>query len=409
MRITKVERGSPAHRAAVRPGESLEAVNGRAITDVLDYRFYTYDQRLALTIADADGLTRTVDLFHPEGSDIGLEFETYLMDGERTCRNSCVFCFIDQMPRGCRESLYVKDDDARLSFLLGNYITLTNLDEREIERICEMRVSPLGVSIHTTDPELRVKMLRNRRAGECLSVLRRFRDAGISINGQIVLCPGYNDGKNLRRTLDELEPLGLNSLSVVPVGLTAHREGLVRLEPVTREIAADTIDLCCRYKRVFCADELYILAQRDLPPVGHYDEFPQLENGVGMMAMFIDEFNSCGPLPPLSAQTLATGEAAAPYIRRILDGTNARVVPVPNRFFGGHVTVSGLLTGGDYLSALECEELGSRVLIPKNSLRSGENVFLDDMTTDELASRLGVPVVPVDTDGGALWDMLQEL
>lgn len=408
MLIKNVEEGSPAYRAGVRPGESLEAVNGRAVRDVLDYRFYTYDRSVVLTVSDKDGLSREAALRHPEGSDIGLEFETYLMDKERTCNNRCVFCFIDQMPGGCRESLYVKDDDARLSFLLGNYITLTNLDEREVERICAMKISPLGVSVHTTDPEIRVKMLRNRRAGECLDILRRFADTGITVNGQIVLCPGYNDGENLRRTLDELEPLALNSLSVVPVGLTAHREGLVRLEPVTKDIAARTIDLCSGYKRAFCSDELYILAERDLPPVEHYEEFPQLENGVGMLAMFLDEFKSCGPLPPIKNQTVATGEAAAPFLRKLLAGTAARVVAIPNRFFGGGVTVSGLLSGNDYLEALRGTDLSGRVLIPKNSLRSGEDVFLDDMTISGLSELLGVPVVAVDTDGGALWDALQD-
>ncbi len=409
MVITAVDKGSPAARAGVRAGDTLLAVDGKEVRDVLDYRFMTYEASLTLTLRDNAGRERFAALRHPVGGDLGLTFETYLMDEERTCQNNCVFCFIDQMPKGCRSSLYVKDDDARLSFLLGNYITLTNLTGEEIDRICRMRISPLGISIHTTDPALRVRMLRNKRAGALMDILRRFDSAGVTVNGQIVLCPGYNDGQALVRTLEDLRTLScVDSVSVVPVGLTGHREGLPPLEPVTPEMARAAIDLCVGYTRVFCADELYLLAGLPLPTAPFYEEFPQLENGVGMLALFAQEFFEARDDRPVVWQTLATGRAAAGFMETLLAGTRVQVLAVDNVFFGGGVTVAGLLTGRDLAAGLKGCALGARVLIPKSCLRHGTDVFLDGVTVAELEEMLGVPVTPVDPDGAALWRALGE-
>jgi putative radical SAM enzyme (TIGR03279 family) len=335
----------------------------------------------------------------------------------RTCRNNCIFCFIDQNPPGCRESLYVKDDDARLSFLLGNYITLTNLSEQEVTRICGMKISPLGISVHTTDPALRVRMLRNKQAGGCFPLMRRFAESGVRMNAQIVLCPGYNDGDALISTLTDLQTLGdaIISTSIVPVGLTKHREGLHPLRPVAREDALAAIDTASRFQNVWCADEIFLKAETPIPPAKAYGDFPQLDNGVGMMALFADEWESCwggyragtrGESPPPQT-AIATGVAAAPMLAGLLkDFSFVEVVAVENRFFGPSVTVAGLLTGSDLLSGLEGRDLGGRVLIPSVMLRKGGEVFLDDMTVTELSEKLGVPVIPVEPDAGALLEVL---
>jgi putative radical SAM enzyme (TIGR03279 family) len=322
----------------------------------------------------------------------------------RTCRNNCIFCFIDQNPKGCRESLYVKDDDARLSFLLGNYITLTNLTEQEVERICRLKISPLGISVHTTDPVLRVRMLRSERAGECFPLMRRFAGAGVRMNAQIVLCPGYNDGDALERTLTDLQTLGgaLISTSIVPVGLTDHREGLTDLRPVAREDAVAAVEAASRRQNVWCSDEMYLRAELPLPDAEFYGDFPQFENGVGMLALFAEQWTADGGQLTAGA-TVATGVAAAPMLTELLENfPEVTVVPIENRFFGASVTVAGLLTGSDLLHGLQGRELGGRVLIPSAMLRHGGEVLLDDMTVAELSEKLGVPVVPVEPDAESL-------
>ncbi|MCL2002869.1 MAG: DUF512 domain-containing protein [Oscillospiraceae bacterium] len=329
----------------------------------------------------------------------------------RTCANHCVFCFIDQNPPGCRESLYVKDDDARHSFLYGNYITLTNLTERDITRICRMKLNPLGISVHTTDPVLRERMLRNKRAGECMGLMRRFAAAGVKMNVQIVLCPGMNDGPALEKTLYDLQTLddALISVSIVPVGLTKHRSGLKFLHPVTKEDALAAIEAAERYLNVWCSDEMLLKAEMPIPPASHYDDFPQLENGVGMLALFADEwaYAAGDALPSAAPCTVATGFAAAPLLSELLkDFPSVTVVPVKNRFFGDSVDVAGLLTGGDLLHGLRGLDLGERVLIPSSMLRRGEDVFLDDMTVGELSEKLGVPVITVCPDAESLLEEL---
>ena len=431
-KIRTIDPDSPAARAGLRPGETVTQVNGHSIVDVLDYKFYTYDPRLELTLQDRDGNVRTILLEKAEGEDLGLNFETYLMDKARSCANNCIFCFVDQMPPNMRESLYFKDDDARLSFLMGNYITLTNLSQREIQRIIDLRVSPINVSVHATDPELRRQLLKNRRAGECLDIMRRFAAAGITMNCQVVACPGINDGPALQRTMEDLAALwpGVNSVAVVPVGLTKFREGLCRLEPYTPEGAAAVIDQVeafaaqSRAERgtgfVWCSDEFYLKAGRPLPEEDFFEGFAQLENGVGMLRLLESEFRAAllsveGDETP-APFTIATGLAAAPTITRLVEEARARcpalrgeVVPIVNRFFGENITVAGLVTGTDLIEQLRGRDLGERLLIPVNMLRHQENVFLDDVTTQAVEEALNVRLVPVEQDGGALLDALFEV
>ena len=433
--IRSVDRYSPAGRAGVRAGESLLQVNGHPIQDVLDYKFYTYDPKLTLILRDPEGRERTVRVRKEEGEDLGLEFDHYLMDRARSCANRCIFCFVDQMPPGMRETLYFKDDDARLSFLMGNYITMTNLSRREVERICALRVSPINISVHATEPALREKMLGHRNAGRCLELMERFAAAGITMNCQIVACLGVNDGPALDRTLRDLGGLypAVNSVAVVPVGITKYRQGLYPLRPYTGEEAAALLDQVEAFAAgflaahgtslVWCSDEFYLLAGRELPGNGYYEEYAQLENGVGMlrlltdqaMSLTEDEEEDLSVLAP-APFSIATGASAAPFIQKIVDrcrekcpALRGRVYPIANRFFGETITVSGLITGGDLIDQLRGKELGERLLLPDNMLRAGERVFLDDVTVEQVEQALGVPVVPVEADSGfALVDAILE-
>ena len=431
FKIESVDAGSPAERAGILPGEKLISVNGNLIEDVLDYRYHTAESELSILLEGLSGEERTVTLRNRSYRPLGLNFETYLMDEKRSCSNHCVFCFIDQLPEGLRETLYFKDDDMRLSFLLGNYITLTNLSEADVEKIIRLRISPINISVHTTDPKLRVRMCRNPNAGKCLDIMTRFAQNGITMNCQIVLCPGLNDGEALRKTLSDLAELRpqVNSVSVVPVGLTAHRNGLYPLKSVTKDLAREVIATVTEFgdhelyksrSRVFFAsDEFYILAELPLPDPEHYEDYPQLENGVGMVPLLRDEFYSALSVENTEELTapvpfsIATGEAASPYITELVNklsevvsGFDCRVFTVKNNFFGGDVTVAGLLTGSDYISALEGENLGERLLIPASSLRYDGELFLDDMSITELAQRLNTKIIPVQNDGGALLDAL---
>ena len=421
--IRSVDRGSPAQRAGVRPGETLTHVDGRPIVDVLDYKFYTYDPRLVLTLAGPDGKSRTVKVRKGEGEDLGLNFETYLMDSARSCANRCIFCFVDQMPPGMRETLYFKDDDARLSFLMGNYITLTNLSWREIQRIAGLHISPINISVHATDPAVRARLLNHPRAGECLSIMERFAGAGITMNCQVVACPGINDGAVLARTMEDLAALwpAVSSVAVVPVGVTKFRAGLTPIAPYTSEGAAAVLDqveafgqasLAERGTRlVWCSDEFYLLAGRPLPDKPYYEEMAQLENGVGMLrlltsqaAMALEDAEGTETPTPFS---IATGVSAAPFLEEIVDMARKKcgnirgtVYPVVNRFFGETITVSGLVTGRDLIEQLRGRDLGERLLIPANMLRAGERVFLDDVTVEQVEEALGVPVTAVDAESG---------
>lgn len=425
--IKSIAPGSPAHGAGLRVGETLAAINGQRIVDVLDYKYYSYDPELTLTLREGEK-ERTVSLTKEVGEDLGLEFETYLMDRARSCANKCLFCFVDQLPQGMRETLYFKDDDARLSFLLGNYITLTNLSKRELQRICDLHISPINISVHATDPEVRKLLLGSRRGGEIMEIMTRFAQAGIVMNCQIVSCPGINDGPVLQKSMEELAALypQVKSVSVVPLGLTCHREGLYPLEPYTQDQAAAVVAQVEAYaqqcldrydSRIFwCSDEFYIQGGLELPKDEYYEEYTQLDNGVGMMRLLeVECMGACLGAPeqiPVEPFSIATGVAAAPYLRKIIDRAAARchtelqyqVYPVVNHFFGETITVAGLLTGRDLMAQLKGKDLGTRLLIAQNMLRHGETVFLDDVTLEELSAELGVPVIPVPQDGFDLFE-----
>ena len=428
VRISGVEPGSPASHIRVHPGDQLLTINGQEIEDVLDYRFYMLEPKLRLTIQDEDGKIRTALIRKDEYEEPGLLFDTSLMDKQRTCRNNCVFCFIDQMPPGMRESLYFKDDDARMSFLYGNYITLTNLSEHDIQRTIRMKISPINVSVHTTNPELRCKMMNNRFAGEALKIMDRFAEAGIAMNAQLVLCPGLNDGPELERSLRDLSKLipALKTVSCVPVGLTKYRDGLYPLRSYEPEEAAAVIDTIDRFadeqfektgSRVFYAsDEFYLEAHRELPDNAFYGDYSQLENGVGMLTLqreqFRDAFAFFDEDDRVRKVTLATGTAAAPFLQKLVDEASERwhnlsgtVVAIQNDFFGRSITVAGLVTGQDLITQLKSRDLGEEVLIPDVMLRYHEDVFLDDVTLPQAEEALGVPIQVVPTADG--YDLLR--
>ena len=425
--ISKIEDNSPLkHR--IRVGDTLLAINGKEVIDVLDYKFFGYDPEVSVTVRTPDGLEHTVHVAKAEGQDLGLEFETYLMDKPRSCANNCVFCFIDQLPKGMRRTMYFKDDDARLSFLLGNYITMTNLSDREIQRICDLHISPINVSVHATNPELRVKMLRNRFAGRCIDIMRRFAAAGIIMNCQIVCCPGLNDGGELERTMRELAEMypAVHSVSIVPVGLTKFREGLYELKPFTPEHAGETIDLVTAFgdkciekfgtRLFFCSDEMYICANRELPDDEFYEEHTQLENGVGMIRLLEAEFKSALSLsdkPDGVPFSIACGVSVAPFFEKLVcaarekyDNIDGRVYVIENDFFGHSINVTGLITGGDLINQLKGKDLGERLFISQNMLRRDEMDFLDDVLLEDAVTALGVPIYPIGQDGFDLWDAI---
>jgi len=421
--ISSVTPGSPASGRRIYPGDELIGINGHKIHDVLDYTYYSYDSDLLIELVGGNGKLRFVRISKAEGQDPGLNFETYLMDRPMACANKCVFCFIDQLPPGMRETLYFKDDDARLSFLQGNYITLTNLSDREMERISSLKVSPINVSVHATDPGIRCRMLGNRTAGKLMDRMRMLSSHGVIMNCQIVCCPGFNDGEVLQRTMTDLTALypSVPSVSVVPVGLTKYREGLEPLTPFDPESAAALLDQVeeygnrcldrCGSRIFFPADEFYIKAERELPPDDWYEGYPQLENGVGMLRLLITEFEetvgniSAEPVP----FTAATGVSAYPYIRTLLERARTLcpeadgiVLPVENRFFGSSIDVAGLLTGRDIAEQLKGKIHGTRLLIPRNALRHGDRVFLDDVTVEDLERELNVSIRIVEQDGADL-------
>lgn len=425
VKIQSVIPESIAARAGLRDGDVLQAINGNSIRDVLDYRFYLTDTSVRLSL-ERNGESYSVVLNKGEYDDIGLEFETPLMDKKHTCKNACVFCFIDQMPKGMRETLYFKDDDDRLSFLHGNYVTLTNLGEEDIERIIRMHISPVNVSVHTTNPELRVRMMKNKRSGEVLSYLPRLAEAGIALCTQIVLCKGLNDGVELDRSMKDLEKLfpALRSCAIVPVGLTKYREGLYPLELFTPEECAQVIaqvtafgDECLKThgsRLFYCSDEFYVRAGLPLPSEDYYEDYSQIENGVGMLTSLETEFefaledleDEIKQLRAPRTVSIATGAAAHDHICQLADklmqrvnGLEIRVHCIINRFFGESVTVAGLLTGKDVSEQLSGKDLGDELLFPAVMLRADEDIFLDDMTPAQLSALLGVPVRASKSDG----------
>ncbi len=432
VKIESVSPGSPASKKKIRGGDVLHSINGHAITDVLDYRFYLNEEKLVLEV-EKDGKLKKVRIRKSETDDIGLEFETYLMDRKHACKNKCVFCFVDQLPEGLRDSLYFKDDDSRLSFLFGNYITLTNMSEEEIDRIINMHISPVNISVHTMNPELRVEMMKNPNAGTSLRFIKKLADAGITLNTQLVLCPGINDGAELEYSLTELEKLmpSVQSIAAVPVGITCHREGLANLRLFTPEEAGrviDTIDAFNKrltekigYGIAYAADEFFIQAERPIPGENYYGDYPQLENGVGLWSLFKSEFMQALENEPSDAVkeerkiTWATGVAAYPLVCELAEAAQKKyenlkidVYKVTNKLFGSTVTVAGLLSGKDYFDTLKDAPLGQKIIIPEVSLRKDDDRFLDDMTLQQLQQALGVRVRPVPNDGAVLLSELIE-
>lgn len=423
--ISDVNEKSRAFKAGVLPNEKLLKINGNDIVDVLDYRFYQTARDVELELEDTLGNVRTVTIHKGEYEEIGLEFETYLMDKQHSCRNKCIFCFIDQLPKGMRESLYFKDDDSRLSFLFGNYVTLTNLTQHEIDRIIKLHISPINVSVHTTNPDLRVKMMNNRFAGKVLEVLPKFAEAGIKINCQIVACPGINDGKELERTLTDLEKLypAVECIAVVPVGLTAYREGLYTLVEYTKETATQTLDLIESYgekfkekygcRIVYASDEFFLKAERDIPEADYYEDFDQLDNGVGLLSLLRDELlyalEDEITVEEEKTVTIACGTGVAEFMQTLMNNITDRfnnvkinVIGIKNNFFGGGVDVSGLVTGQDLLAQLKDKDLGDKLLIPQVMLRSDGDLFLDDISIDDVREELKVPVITVANNGETL-------
>ena len=426
--IVGVEKHSIAHKLHIKKGDILVSINGKEISDIFDYDFLIEDTQISLKIRKASGKTKLFEFEKDEDAPLGLIFASSLMDDYRSCANKCIFCFIDQMPPGMRETLYFKDDDSRLSFLQGNYITLTNMKDADIERMITYHMEPINISVHATDPDLRCRMLKNKRAGDVLKYIDRLYEAGIKMNGQIVLCKGINDADNLRKTIGDLSAYApvMESVSVVPVGLTRYREGLYPLSPFEKDDACDVIDIIegfqkkiyaeCGIHFVHASDEFYLLAQRDLPEEERYDGYLQLENGVGMMRLLMEEFageikkrKEEGFKVPERNISLATGLLAAPFIESLAKeymaeyGGNINIIPIANKFFGEQITVSGLLCGCDIIDQLKGRDLGDELLLPVNMLRAGEEYFLDDVTIKELEYTLKISVRIVQRSGNALF------
>ena len=427
--VKNVEAGSIAEELGIEPGDRLLAIDGQEIEDIFDYQFYEESEELLLLIEKADGEQLELEIEKDADESLGISFGEGLMDEYRSCRNRCIFCFIDQMPPGMRDTLYFKDDDSRLSFLQGNYITLTNMSDHDVERIVRYRLEPINISFHTTNPELRCRMLHNRFAGDALKKVDILYQGGIEMNGQIVLCRGVNDGEELERTIRDLTkylPL-LKSVSVVPVGLTRFREGLYPLEPFTREEAREVLRVIHRWQKkiyeeygihfIHAGDEWYLLAEEEVPEEERYDGYLQLENGVGMLRLLFNEFEEgmerLGDGDRSGEISAATGKLAYPYIRRMADriqerypGVKVHVYCIRNDFFGERITVSGLITGQDIIAQLKGKELGSRLLLPCNMLKADEDVFLDDITVKEVSDALQVPVDIVKSSGQDLIDAI---
>ncbi|MCQ2500612.1 MAG: DUF512 domain-containing protein [Lachnospiraceae bacterium] len=420
--VRLVQPGSIAEELEIEAGDELLRINGQKIEDVFDYQYLLQDEYVEILLRKASGEEWELEVEKDEMEDLGIEFENNLMGEYQSCSNNCIFCFIDQMPPGMRETLYFKDDDSRLSFLQGNYVTLTNMKMADIDRLIKYHLSPINISFQTTNPELRCMMLHNRFAGDILEKTKKLAEAGITINGQVVLCKNINDGEELNRTISDLVPFipSIESVSVVPVGLSKYRDGLYPLEPFNKEDAEKVIDLVEGWQKklfeehgshfVHVSDEWYLLAEREIPEADRYDGYIQLENGVGMLRLLKEEVEEA--LETRSGDdeersiSIATGRLAGPWIQSLLDLISKKypklkteVYEIRNDFFGENITVSGLITGQDLIKQLKGKELGERLLLPCNMLRSGESVFLDDVTVDQLEEELQIRIQVVDTTG----------
>ena len=442
--IYKITPGSIAEELEIEAGDVLVSINGNEIEDVFDYHYMVNDEYLELLIRKADGEEWELEIEKEYNEDLGIEFENGLMDDYKSCTNKCIFCFIDQMPPGMRETLYFKDDDSRLSFLQGNYVTLTNMKDKDLDRIIQYHMGPINISVQTTNPELRCMMLHNRFAGESLKKIDRLYEAGIPMNGQIVLCKGVNDGEELERSIRDLTKYlpCMESVSVVPVGLSKYREGLYPLEPFTKEDAEKVIDTIEKWQKkclekhdlhfIHASDEWYLLAERPLPEEESYDGYLQLENGVGMLRLLVNEFAEAMQdaleepgykdevMKVLNDEfgghhkvSIMTGRLAAPFLRQMaadfmqaFPGYEVEVIDIRNDFFGERITVSGLITAQDLIAQAKGRELGDSIAIPCNMLRSGERVFLDDQSVEDVQNALQVPVIIVKSSGLALFEAM---
>ena len=423
-KIRAVLPGSIAEELELEPGDVLLAVNDHEIEDVFDYHYYTNEEYLTVLVRKPDGEEWELEIEKEFEEDLGIEFESSLMDDYRSCRNHCIFCFIDQMPPGMRETLYFKDDDSRLSFLQGNYVTLTNMSDHDIDRIIHYHLGPINISFQTTNPDLRCKMLHNRFAGDVFPKIRRLADAGIELNGQIVLCRDINDGAELERSISDMTSYlpALRSVSVVPVGLSKYREGLHPLKPFDAQSAGEVIDLIESWQKkiypqygvhfVHASDEWYLLAGRPLPEEERYDGYLQLENGVGMLRLLKEEVEETlaevkpDVETPKRRVSIATGRLAGPFLKElgkrietVHQNVTLQIFEIRNDFFGESITVSGLITGQDLIAQLKDQDLGDELLLPSNMIRSGERVFLDDLTIEDAEEALGIPIRIVESGG----------
>lgn len=422
--INKVIENSIGEELGIEKGDALISVNGSPIEDIIDYFFMITDEYIEIEIEKPDGEIWMFEIDKDFDEELGLEFFNPILDKAKSCKNKCIFCFIDQLPENMRETLYFKDDDSRLSFLQGNFITLTNLSEKDINRIIKYNISPINVSIHTTNPDLRVKMLGNRFAGNILEILKNFSENRIDINGQIVLCPGVNDGEELERTISELSSLypSVNSVAAVPIGITKYREGLFQVSTYTKDKARKVIDIVEKWQHtlmdeigsrfIYLSDEFYIIAERDLPSEEKYDGYIQIENGVGLLTKLITEINMEIKLGEIKKHrekreiSFATGSSAYIFIKEIADklmeldeNLLINVYQINNDFFGHTITVSGLITGQDLINQLKGKSLGDSLYISKSMLKADEDIFLDDYTLDEVQNKLGVTIMPLESNG----------
>lgn len=422
VKISSVYDRSICDKVGIKSGDILLSINGNEIVDIFDYQFYASENKIKI-IVDRNGEILNFNVKKEPFDDLGLGFSSYLMDEQKSCRNNCIFCFIDQLPKGLRDSLYFKDDDSRLSFLFGNYITLTNITEHEIERIIKMHISPINISVHTTNPELRCKMMHNRFAGDALNVLYRLAEAGTKLNCQLVLCPGVNDGDELKRTLDDLIGLypSVQSIAAVPLGMTKYRDGLEKLTPYDEKKARETIDIIEKYAKscyekygtriVFAADEFYIKANLPIPDESFYEDFAQLDNGVGMCALLKSEFVAACENEEYNkslshSTTISTGSAAYPLICELVDiakkkwhNLECNVYEIKNDFFGESITVAGLITGKDLISQLKNKKLGDCLLLPSSMFRAQGDIMLDDTSIEDIEAALNVKVKIIQNDG----------
>ncbi|MCH5184855.1 MAG: DUF512 domain-containing protein [Oscillospiraceae bacterium] len=421
--VKNVLPGSAAEEAMIEPGDIIVSINDHEFRDIVEYRYLVSEPELKIEVLKKDGTTEIIEMI-TDYEEPGIEFETGLIDDAQRCRNKCIFCFIDQLPKGMRDTVYFKDDDTRLSFLQGNYVTLTNMSDDDIDRMIQMRVSPINISVHTTNPELRIKMLNNRNAGRVYEIMRRFAENKMHMNCQIVLCHGYNDGRELKRTINDLEALYpyIHSVSAVPVGLTRYREGLCELAAFDKEKSRAALDIITEaqeriYKKhgtrfIYASDELYLNGGLPIPESDAYEGFPQLENGVGLIASMRDEVKEAVTLIKRGKKRrrrviIATGELAFGFIREMADivqsaadGVRVDVYAVKNNFFGGGVNVAGLVCGGDIIQQLDGKIPDADImLIPSAMLRSGEEVFLDDTTLGDVSEKLGIEIRPCENDG----------